>query len=133
MVVYFVFAGCFLGYAQKSPVIYKIRGGLHPTTINQDFADETVLVENIPFALDCNKNNDVTYGMGGFIVHCLKPMFASQLNALHSIKGVFVKSKFLTTIEDSILIDGTLEQTPQSGYFSFPLFAKLSFGDPSDI
>lgn len=88
---------------------------------------------NIPFALDFNKNNDVTYGMGGFLTHRLNPMFVLQLNALYSIKGVFVEIKFLTTIGDSILIDGTLEQTPQSGYFSFPLFAKLSFGDTYGI
>lgn len=133
MVFYFVLVDCFLGYAQKSPVTYGIRGGLHLATINQDFEDETVLVEGIPFTLDFNKKYYVTYGIGGFLEYRLNPMFALQLNALYSMKGVFVKTEFSTTVSDSILIDGTLEQTLKFGYFSFPLLAKLSFGNPTGI
>lgn len=90
-------------------------------------------MEGIPFILDFDKNNYVTYAMGGFLEYHLNPMFALQLNALYNMKGVFVETEFETTVSDSILINGSLEQTLKFSYFSFPLFAKLSFGNPSGI
>ncbi len=111
----------------------EFAAGFHLATISQEFEDETVFVEGIPFTLDFNKKYYATYGMGGFLEYRLNPLFSLQLNALYSMKGVIVETEFSTTIEDSILIDGTLDQTLKFGYFSFPLLAKLAFGQPAGI
>jgi hypothetical protein len=121
------------GYAQTKPYYFGIRGGLNMANINQDLEDQTIFIEGVPFELDFTKNNYNTYSIGGFFQYNINPMFAIQLNALYNMKGTTVETELSTTFQDTIDINGTVEQEIKLAYLSFPLLGILSFGNPAGI
>jgi len=122
-----------MGFAQSKPYSFGVRGGLNMANINQDLEDQAVLIEGVPFILDFTKSNFNTYSMGGFFEYRINPMFAVQLDILYNMKGANIETDLSTTLEDTIQVNGTIEQELKLAYLSFPLLGKLAFGNPAGI
>jgi len=110
-----------------------IRGGLNLANISEDLGGtESFDFEGLPLEITLSQSNRTTFNVGGFVEYWFSPMFALQINVLYNQKGFVIDGDLNTTIvEQGIPINVTVnaEETIKLSYLSFPLLAKLSFGE----
>jgi len=110
-----------------------IRGGLNLANISEDLGGtETFDFEGEPLEITLNQSSRTTFNIGGFVEYWFSPMFALQINALYNQKGVGIAGDLNTTIIEqgiSINVKVDAEETIKLTYLSFPLLAKVAFGE----
>jgi len=130
MVTFIVISFCSPGYSQAR---FGFRGGLNLANLSEDLGGtETIDFEGIPIGLTMNQSNRTTFNLGGLVEFRLSPMFALQVNALYNQKGTKLEGDFETVIEEQgipISIKGSVETSINLTYLSFPILAKIEFGE----
>jgi hypothetical protein len=110
-----------------------IRGGLNLANVSEDLGGtEYFDFEDTPFEITLSQSNRTTFNLGGFVEYWFSPMFALQINALYNQKGVEIIGNLNETIiEEGIEINVKVdvEETVKLTYLSFPLLAKVAFGE----
>jgi len=110
-----------------------IRGGLNLANISEELGGtESFDFEGTPLEITLSQSNRTTFNIGGFVEYWFTPMFAVQINALYNQKGIGIDGDLNTTIvEQGIPINVTVnaEEVIKLAYFSFPVLAKLAFGE----
>ena len=119
-----------IGFSQTK---VGIRGGLNLANISEDFGGaETFDFEGIPLQINLSQASRTTFNLGGFVEYWFSPMFALQINLLYHQKGFVIEGDLNETIiEQGIPINVTVnaEETIKLSYLSFPLLAKVAFGE----
>lgn len=116
-----------------SQVKLGARGGLNLANISEDLGGtETIDFEGTPLEIRLNHTSRTTFNLGGYIEYWINPMFALQINMLYNQKGFLIEGDLNETIiEQGIPINVTVnaEETVKLTYLSFPLMAKVAFGE----
>jgi len=116
-----------------SQVKLGIRGGLNLANISEDVGGtETLDIEGELLEITLNQSSRTTFNAGGFVEYWFSPMFALQINLLYNQKGVGVEGDLNETIiEQGIPVNVTAnaEETLKLTYLSFPILAKVAFGE----
>jgi hypothetical protein len=109
------------------------RGGLNLANISEDLGGtETFDFEGEPLEITLTQSSRTTFNIGGFVEYWFSPMFALQINILYNQKGAVIDGDLNETIiEQGIEINVTAnaEQELKLSYLSFPLLAKVAFGE----
>lgn len=115
--------------AQTKSVKFGFRGGLNMANISEDlFGGELMFdVDGLPITLQMDQGMRTTFGFGGFAEFWLSPMFALQLNFMYNNKGVKITGDIDETIQ-GLNVTGTVEDVIKLSYLSFPVLAKIAFG-----
>ena len=105
--------------------------------ISEDMGGTTDIdLDGIPIELTLDQKNRNTFGFGAFVEYWVSPMFAFQFNFIYNMKGVKVSGDF---DEDIVYqgvfmnVKGNFDEVIKLSYFSFPILAKLSFGQSGTI
>ena len=110
-----------------------MRGGLNLANISEDVGGtETFDFEGTPLEITLNQANRTTFNIGGFVEYWFSPMFALQFNILYNQKGFGIDGDLNTTIVQQgipITFKVNAEETVELTYLSFPLLAKVAFGE----
>ncbi len=120
------------GYSQDQPMKFGIRGGVNLANINQDFETIPLDVEDIPLQVSFDKSNYTTFDFGGFFEYWFSNTIGIQVNGLYNMKGVKAKGGFnasFDTLGFIADIQGDIEGTVKLTYISFPVLAKIAFGE----
>jgi len=116
-----------------SQVKLGVRGGLNLANVSEDLGGtETFDFEGIPLQITLDQSNRTTFNAGGFVEYWFSPMFALQINLLYNQKGFLIEGSLNETIiEQGIPINVTVdaEETIKLSYLSFPILAKVAFGE----
>lgn len=116
-----------------SQVKLGVRGGFNLANISEDLGGtETFDFEGIPLQIMLDQSNRTTFNAGGFVEYWFSPMFALQINLLYNQKGFLIEGSLNETIiEQGIPINITVdaEETVKLSYLSFPILAKVAFGE----
>lgn len=116
-----------------SQVKLGVRGGLNLANVSEDLGGtETFDFEGLPLQITLVQSNRTTFNAGGFLEYWFSPMFALQINLLYNQKGFLIEGNLNETIiEQGIPINITLdaEETVKLSYLSFPILAKVAFGE----
>jgi hypothetical protein len=129
MVILIVISFCSPGYSQ---VKFGFRGGLNLANVSEDLGGtEAIDFDGVPIVVDINQSNRTTFNVGGLVEFRLSPMFALQVNALYNQKGMKLEGDFNTEIVEQgipISIRGSVVESINLTYLSFPVLAKVEFG-----
>jgi len=110
-----------------------IRGGLNLANISEDLGGtENIDFEGIPLEITLSQSSRTTFNVGGFVEYWFSPMFALQINLLYNQKGVGIDGDLDETIiyqEIPIDVKVNAEETIKLSYLSFPILAKVAFGE----
>ncbi len=116
-----------------SQVKVGFRSGLNLAKINQDLSGTEFIDigsgSSIPVEL--SKKNRSTFNVGGVLELGLSPLFALQFSALYNQKGVTQEGNVQTTVIEqgiSVNVKANSQTTLKLTYLSFPLLAKVAFG-----
>lgn len=116
-----------------SQVKLGVRGGLNLANINEDLGGTELFdFEGIPLEITLSKSSRTTFNAGGFLEYWFSPMFALQVNLLYNQKGFEINGDLNETIiEQGIPINVRVdaEETIKLSYLSFPILAKVAFGE----
>ncbi len=119
-----------IGFSQTK---VGIRGGLNLANVSEDFGGtESFDFEGLPLQITLSQTSRTTFNLGGFVEYWFSPMFALQINLLYNQKGFVIEGDLSETIiEQGIPISVTVnaEETIKLSYLSFPLLAKVAFGE----
>jgi len=119
-----------IGFSQ---VKLGVRGGLNLANVSEDLGGtETFDFEGLPLQITLDQSNRTTFNAGGFLEYWFSPMFALQINLLYNQKGFLIEGNLNETIiEQGIPINIKLdaEETVKLSYLSFPILAKVAFGE----
>ena len=110
-----------------------IRGGLNLANVSEDFGGtESFDFEGLPLQITLSQTSRTTFNLGGFVEYWFSPMFALQLNVLYNQKGFMIEGDLNETIIEQgipINVNVKAEETIKLAYLSFPLLAKVAFGE----
>jgi hypothetical protein len=116
-----------------SQIKFGLRGGLNLANVSEDLGGtETVDFEGTPIQINLNQTNRTTFGIGGVVEYWVTPIFALQVNALYNQKGVGIDGNINETLEEQGIpfsLKVTAEETIKLSYLSFPVLAKVAFGE----
>ena len=125
------------GYAQDKPLKFGIRGKYNMADVTENL--ETVVpfdYEGIEIPIQINQKMYNTFGFGGFIEYWFNPMLAVQLNAQYNMKGVKAEADFNASFDYQgfqINMSGNADETIKLTYISFPILAKIAFGNEGAV
>lgn len=128
-----IFALTLLSTVSLSQIKFGVRGGLNLANVSEDLSGtESIDFEGTPILLTLNQANRTTFGIGGVVEFWVTPLFAVQVNALYNQKGVGIDGNINTTLVEqgipfSLKVDA--EETIKLSYLSFPILAKVAFGE----
>ena len=109
------------------------RGGLNLANVSEDLGGtQSFDIEGTPLEITLKQSNRTTFNFGGFVEYWFSPMIALQLNILYNQKGfAFDGNLNETIIEEGIPINvsADAEETAKLTYLSFPILAKVAFGE----
>jgi len=129
MVTLIVISFCSPGYSQAR---FGFRGGLSLANISQDMGGTTMIdFEGNPIVLTMDQSSRTTFNIGGLVEFRINPLFSVQVNAIYNQKGTLLEGNYNTEVfEQGILISikGSASESINLTYLSFPVLAKLEFG-----
>ena len=109
------------------------RGGLNLANISEDLGGtQSFDFEGTPLELTLKQSNRTTFNLGGFVEYWFTPMIALQVNILYNQKGFEMDGNLNETIVyEGITVNVTAdaEETVKLTYLSFPILAKVAFGE----
>ena len=121
---------CTISFAQTN---IGIRGGLNIANINEDLSGtETYDFEGANLIETLSQSSRTAFNFGGFIEYWFNPKIALQINVIYNQKGFLIDGNVKGTIIDQgTVIDITvdIDETIKLSYISFPILAKVSFGE----